>query len=153
MNETIMICVTQNDVEHGLASISEISIAYQNLSTIKMRYLFEKNNSWFCYSTLLTQQIIRREGSLQKPLQNIGIGHLVLKHFIFSVGLRQKLAFGPLTQELGGKIFSLDLTQTHANDYYQRALRAEPLFAGNSFLLIFTATAKGQCQNSTQIME
>ena len=28
MNETIMICVTQNDVEHGLASISEISIAY-----------------------------------------------------------------------------------------------------------------------------
>ena len=28
MNETIMICVTQNDVEHGLASTSEISIAY-----------------------------------------------------------------------------------------------------------------------------
>ena len=33
-----------------------------------MRYLFEKNNSWFCYSTLLTQQTIRREGSLWKPL-------------------------------------------------------------------------------------
>ena len=28
MNETIMICVTQNDVEHCLASTSEISIAY-----------------------------------------------------------------------------------------------------------------------------
>ena len=33
-----------------------------------MRYLFEKNNSWFCNSTLLTQQTIRREGSLWKPL-------------------------------------------------------------------------------------
>ena len=33
-----------------------------------MRYLFEKNNSWFCYSTLLTQQTIIREGSLWKPL-------------------------------------------------------------------------------------
>ena len=28
INETIMICVSQNDVEHGLASTSEISIAY-----------------------------------------------------------------------------------------------------------------------------
>ena len=37
-----------------------------------MRYLFEKNNSWFCNSTLLTQQTIRREGSLWKPLgQNL----------------------------------------------------------------------------------
>ena len=28
MNETIIICVTQNDVDHGLASTSEIRIAY-----------------------------------------------------------------------------------------------------------------------------
>ena len=28
MNETIMICVSQNDVGHGLASTSEISIAH-----------------------------------------------------------------------------------------------------------------------------
>ena len=46
MNETIIICVSQNDVEHGLASTSEISIAYYNLSTIKMKYFLEKNNSW-----------------------------------------------------------------------------------------------------------
>ena len=78
MNETIMICVTQNDVEHGLASTSERSIAYYNLSTVKMRYLFEKNNSWFCYSTLLTQQTIRREGSLWKPLLTSALFHCCL---------------------------------------------------------------------------
>ena len=33
-----------------------------------MRYLLEKNNSWFCYSTLLTQQTLRSEGLLWKPL-------------------------------------------------------------------------------------
>ena len=62
MKEAIMICVCQNDVEQGLVITSEISISYKNLSTIKMRYLLEKNNSWFFYSTLLTQQTLRREG-------------------------------------------------------------------------------------------
>ena len=39
-----------------------------------MRYLLEKNNSWFCYSTLLTQQTLRSEGSLWKPLyENVTI--------------------------------------------------------------------------------
>ena len=63
-----MICVLQHDVGQGLVITSEISKSYYNLSTMKMKYLLEKNNSWFCYFTLLTQQTLRREGSLWKPL-------------------------------------------------------------------------------------
>ena len=43
-----------------------------------MRYLFEKNNSWFCNSTLLTQQTIRREGSLWKPLRRTYLDKLII---------------------------------------------------------------------------
>ena len=64
-----MICVLQHDVGQGLVITSEISKSYYNLSTMKMKYLLEKNNSWFCYFTLLTQQTLRREGSLWKPLE------------------------------------------------------------------------------------
>ena len=81
MNEAIMICVLQHDVGEGLVITLEISKSYYNLSTMKMKYLLEKNNSWFCYFTLLTQQTLRREGSLWKPLSS----NTSLKNWIHSL--------------------------------------------------------------------